>query len=79
MSLQPTIQPKLHKNGSTCSNQKPCFAKPIQVPTQTLGAEMQTRELASLQAPVLTKGIQLSTAFDVDPDDFERIYRWFLS
>ena len=79
MSIQATIQPNFHQNKLTWLNQNTHLTNPIQVSALTLGGEMEVGELASLQTPTLLDGIELSTALDIDPDGFERIYQWFLS
>lgn len=52
---------------------------PLQVSARDFGYEIDEQELAEELIAPLPISFPLPTPADVDPDDFERIYRWFLA
>ena len=53
--------------------------RPLQVSAKDFGYEIDEQELAEELIAPLPISFPLPTPPDVDPDDFERIYRWFLA
>lgn len=52
---------------------------PLQVTAQDFGYEIDEQELAEELIAPLPISFPLPAAPEVAPDDFERIYRWFLA
>lgn len=53
--------------------------RPLQASARDFGYEIDEQELAEELIAPLPTGILIPTLPDVDPDDFESIYRCFLS
>jgi hypothetical protein len=52
---------------------------PLQVSAKDFGYEIDEQELAEELAAPLLLSFPIPAPPDVDPHDFERIYRWFLA
>jgi hypothetical protein len=53
--------------------------RPLQVSARDFGYEIDEQELAEELVAPLPISFQIPTPPEVDPHDFERIYRWFLA
>ena len=70
--------PEIHYFFFSPSNSSP-FLGPLQVPARDFGYEIDEQNLAEELLAPLSISFPDPNHPDVDPDDFETVYRWYLS
>ncbi len=51
----------------------------IQVTPHDLGCELDADDMAALLPVVVAQGMQCNPVHELEPQDFETLYRWFIS